>query len=122
MNPEILVKIVEMREHPRPIAWIARETGLDAKDVRAVLRIAGDPTQQRTGKGGRTEVPLDKYDRMAYLVEDGCPINEIMRTLNCNFRTVKRWFPDAGMKRGSDEHRELARMGRKFREVERKRV
>ena len=120
MNAEILLEVVKLREEPRPIAWIARKTGLDAKDVRAVLRIAGDPAIRSDGRGAR-EIDLDKYDQMEYLVGAGCSINEVVRTLGSNQATIKRWFPEVGVKQGSEEHKELARMGRKFREVERKR-
>lgn len=111
MNTEILLKIVAYRQEPRPIAWIARETGLDTKDVRAVLRVAGDSVP-------KSETALDKYDRMEYLVEQGCSINEVMRTLGGNQATIKRWFPGAGITRGSAEHKQAAKNGRRMKRLE----
>jgi len=111
MDTETLVRVVFWRERNKPIAWIAREEGLDTKDVRAVLRVAGDSVP-------KSEIALDKYDQMSYLVEQGCSINELMRTFGSNQATIKRWFPGAGVKRGSEEHKELTRLGRKTRSLE----
>lgn len=114
MNAKILVRVVSWRELNKPVAWIARREGLDARDVRTLLRIAGDPDWMKT------EVSLDKYDRMEYLVSQGASLTDIMRTLRVAHATVKRWFPDAGWMAGSQERKDALTMGRKMTQIERK--
>lgn len=114
MNTKILLRVVEWRRLNKPLAWIARQEGLDVKDVRAVLRIAGDPTIKARG----TEISLDKYDRIEYLVNQNTSITEIMRTTGAQHATIKRWFPNAGWKKGSKEWKESAALARKMRELE----
>src|SRR5690606_19507321 len=70
------------------------------------------------GSGGFSEVNLDKYDRMEYLVSQGCSINEVMRTLGGNQATIKKWFPGVGITRGSAEHKQAAKNGRKMKRLE----
>lgn len=114
MNPKILLRVVEWRRRNKPLAWIARQEGLDVKDVRAVLRIAGDPTVKAQG----TEISLDKYDQIEYLVNQNASITEIMRTTGAQHATIKRWFPNAGWKKGSKEWKESAVLAREMSELE----
>lgn len=113
MNTEILLGIVAYRQEPRPIAWIARETGLDMKDVRAVLRVAGDSVP-------KSEIALDKYDQAVYFIGQGVTLSEIWRTLGGDYRTYVRWFPRHRIENGSEEHKQASAMGRKLRRIERK--
>ena len=98
MNAKILVRVVSWRERNRPVAWIAREEGLDTKDVRAVLRIAGDPDWKKT------EVQLDRYDRMEYFYQQGTPPTEIAMTLGSDYRTVVKWFPESRREKEEEDH------------------
>lgn len=112
MNAKILVRVVAWREANKPVAWIARREGLDTKDVRAILRIAGDP------RWNDSEIALDKYDQMEYFYQQRVTQSEIVRTLKCDNRTVKRWFPDLALKRGSREHQEAIQLGLARRRLE----
>lgn len=112
MNAKILVRVVSWRRRNKPVAWIARKEGLDARDVRTLLRIAGDPDWMKT------EVSLDKYDQMEYLVLQGASLSDIMRTLGVAHATIKRWFPDAGWMAGSQERKDALEMGRKMTRLE----
>lgn|SRR5690606_6835367 len=112
MNAKILVRVVAWREANKPVAWIARREGLDTKDVRAILRIAGDPTWKQT------EIALDKYDRIEYYVNQGVTQSEIIRTVGCDNRTIKRWFPNVALKRGSREHQQAIQLGLARRRLE----
>lgn len=114
MNAKLLVRVVSWREIPKPVEWIAREEGLDTKDVRAILRIAGD------SKWATREIRLDKYDLVEYLVNQRASMTDIMRTTGADSRTVKRWFPEAGWKAGSEERREALKMSAAMQEFDRK--
>lgn len=116
MNAEILVRIVSWRQRNKPVEWIAREEGVDVKDVRVLLRIAGDPHWRNQ------EIALDKYDRIEYLVSQRASLSEIVRTTGSDNRTIKRWFPDAGWAPGSQERKDAVAMGRKMTELERGRL
>lgn len=112
MNAKLLVRVVAWRERNRPVEWIAREEGLDTKDVRAILRIAGDP------HWAVRELPLDKYDKIEYFVLQGVTQSEIIRTVGCDNRTIKRWFPNVALKRGSREHQQAIQLGSARRRLE----
>lgn len=113
MNAKLLVRVVSWREKNRPVKWIAREEGLDTSDVRAILRIAGDP------KWNATEIRLDKYDLIEYLVDQRASMTDIMRTTGCDSRTIKRWFNYSGWQRGSEERKDALSLARQMREFER---
>lgn len=113
MNRETINRILDLREVPRPAAWISREVGVDEKSVRALLRLTGDVANR--------ELPLDKYDKLEYLVKDEASISEIIKTYGFQYATIKRWFPDAGLKRGSEEWKQSVSLARKMRELEKRR-
>lgn len=100
-----LYAIVEWRKLRKPRSWIARELDLTLRDVTDVLRVYGDTK--------RDHISLEKYDRMRDMVLEDCSQNEIMRTLNTDARTIRRWFPYVGWSRGGDG----AAMMKKAREV-----
>lgn len=80
-------QIIAWAKEPRPVKWIARETGFPVSDIQTVLRVAGTPA-------GRERIDLSKYDAIESLVEQGASHHEIMRTLGCDNRTITRWFPN----------------------------
>lgn len=107
-----LYRIVAHHENRRPRAWIAREEGITASQVTAVLKVAGyDP---------RDKMPLDTYDMIDYLVGQGASLSEIGRTVGADSRTVKKWFPHSAQRLGSEDHREAIRMGLQMRDIERR--
>lgn len=114
MNAKLLVRVVSWREKKRPVNWIAREEGLDTEDVRAILRIAGDPSWNAT------EIRLDKYDRIEYLVGQRASMTDIMRSTGADSRTIKKWFDYSGWQRGSEERKDALRMSAKFQEINNK--
>ncbi len=106
-----LHRIVAAYEQNRPRSWIARAEGVSVSDVTTVLRVAGvEAIPDR--------ITLDRYDMMEYLVNQGASLSEIHRTIKADSRTVKRWFPHAGYRLGSEEHKEAIRLGMKMRELE----
>lgn len=83
---ELLTGIIDMHERDnRPTSWIARSTGVDVRDINAVLKVAGFRSHDVHD--------LDKYDRMDYMIHDGVSHTEIARTLGCDHRTIQRWWP-----------------------------
>lgn len=114
MDAKLLVRVVSWREKKRPVNWIAREEGLDTEDVRAILRIAGDPSWNAT------EIRLDKYDQIEYLVNQRASVTDIMRTTGCDSRTIKKWFDYSGWQRGSEERKDALGLARQMRDIERR--
>jgi hypothetical protein len=103
--------VIEMRLTGTPKSWIADHLGVEPEYVTWVSRASGLNFGDRISK--------DKYERLRHAVSDGWSLNEIHATLNLDHRQVRRYFPEyAGVERGSEEHRELTRMGRKMRELE----
>lgn len=83
---DLLTAIVDMAQRDnRPTSWIARSTGVDVRDINAVLRVAGLKSHDVHD--------LAKYDKLEYLVQDGVSHSEISRTLKMDHRTITRWFP-----------------------------
>lgn len=80
-------QIIAWAKEPRPVKWIARETGFTAPEILTVLKVAGSPA-------GRERIDLSKYDAIESLVEQGASHHEIMRTVGCDNRTITRWFPN----------------------------
>lgn len=112
VDRSLVTEILDLRDHPRPRAWISRNLGVPIADVNAVLRVAGENTRS-------IEMKLSKYDCLESLVAEGCSFEEIRRTLGTDYRQVKRWFPGyRGVERGSEAHRELTKMGKKMRALE----
>lgn len=83
----------------KSFADITRATGADWKTIKKHFPQAGK------GVGSNGGLTLDKLDpekfaTMGRMVADGASLNEIMRTLHCDRRTIKRSFPNAGWERG----------------------
>lgn len=92
MTPELtgrdlLNAVVDMWEQNRPTKWIARSTGVATADVATILRAAGLKPRDVNYR------TLEKYDRMESMILDGASHSEIARTLKCDHRTIKTWFP-----------------------------
>lgn len=83
--------IGQMLADNRPRAWIRRELGVPPVAVRVVARDLGYSPRARTWMGS-----LEDYDALERAVQEGWPLNEITRTFGYDYRTTKRWFPDAG--------------------------
>lgn len=108
---ELLTAIVDMAEQNRPVKWIARSTGLTARDINGVLKVAGTPAHDVHD--------LTKYDRMEHMVQEGYSHSEIVKTLGGDHRTITRWFPGTQWAAGGWADaggliRELARKQREF--------
>lgn len=72
-------------------------------------------------KRGTKIYDQERWELLQQMVEDRCSFNEIRRTIGIDYRQVKAWFPEYDpIKQGSEEHRELTRIGRKMRELERR--
>lgn len=90
---DLLTAIVDMHERDnRPVKWISRSTGVDARGINWVLKVAGFRSHDVHD--------LAKYDRMEYLVQDGVSHSEIVRTLKCDRKTIERWFPGSAWTAG----------------------
>lgn len=109
---DLLTAIVDMAEQNRPVKWIARSTGVDPRDINAVLKVAG--------VDGHDVHSLEKYDRIEYMVQEGYSHREIVKTLGGDHRTINRWFPGTQWKVGTSEESALIRsLNKQFRELER---
>lgn len=70
-------------------------------------------------KRGNVIYDQERWALLQQMVAEGCSLNEMQRTLGVDYRQVKRWFPDyVPVKRGSEAHRELTKMGKKMRALE----
>ena len=71
------------------LAEAARRLGCDKRQVTRY--------RARAGIAGPAPAPHRPEDRelAARLLEDGCPIAEVARTVNANHTTIRRWIPDA---------------------------
>ena len=81
-------------------------------------------TRQRRGQALDTpeRYAAHRSPLLAQMVEEGCSLMEIQRTLGVDPRTVKRHFPDyKPVDRNSEKFRDLVRFGRQMAELERKR-
>lgn len=88
-----IYRVLEWRKMRRPVGWIAREEGLTLSDVKAILRVA-------TGENVHTELTAERYDELAYWVNQGASLSLTARETGCDSRTIKRWFPHAGLRQG----------------------
>lgn len=103
--------VIEMRLNGAPKSWIAAQLEVEPEYVTWVCRSAGMNFGDR--------ISNERYGTLKRAIHEGWSINEISRTLGMDHKQVKRYFPDyGGVKRGSNDHRELTRMGRKMRELE----
>ena len=74
----------------------------DLSLAEAARRLGCDPRQvsryrERAGRALPPAQPHSVEDRelAARLIEDGCPIAEVARTVNAHHKTIRHWFPDA---------------------------
>lgn len=104
-------EVIGLRLTGTPKSWIARNLRVDPRYVTWVCQSAG------LNFGDR--ISNDKYGMLRRAVAEEWSLNEISRTLGLDHKQVKRYFPNyQGVVRGSEEHRQLTRMGKKMRELE----
>lgn len=100
-----------MHEAGRPVKWISRSTGVDARGINWVLKVAGYRS--------RDVHNLEAYDKAEYLINDGASHGEVIRTLKTSSQFLNRWFPGTAWDTGGWQHsggmvRELKRQQREF--------
>lgn len=71
------------------LAESARRLGCDHRQVSRYRERAG-----RAQSPARPH-PVEHRELAARLIEDGCPIAEVARTVNAHHKTIRHWFPDA---------------------------
>lgn len=87
LTREQVEEIYELYDLHLPRTWVAWTLNISTKKVNAALRLVGVQTS-------RTEIPAEKYVRLAQMVNEETPMMEIMRTLHMDRRTIQRYFPD----------------------------
>lgn len=93
-DPDRYYAILDRFAEGASIASVIREFHVDYYTIRKYFPNAGRPD---LGKGQTLqELNPEKYREMGRLVAEGASLNEIMRTLNVDHRTIKRAFPKAG--------------------------
>lgn len=78
-------EILQLNSDNRPSFWIARELGIREQDVSRLLHLEGRKSLRVSDRG--------KYDVIDRMVKEGCSHQEIARTVRCDHRTIRRWFP-----------------------------
>lgn len=80
--------------------FLALPDGLSLTE--ASKRLGCDPRQvsRYRRRAGRAQPavqphPAEHRELAARLIEDGCPISEVARTVNATHKTIRHWFPDA---------------------------